>query len=194
MGATGFDADYALALDPVSIRMEGDVLTDKNIHYDALKVKGPLSDPKIEMGAILARVFDRVADGLVNLGIGGLSAAVDIAKGGVEVVKVVGSGTLAIGKNIGKSVLAIGTGLVKLDEKELREGLVGATQNTAGLVAKSAQGTGAAAGGSVQRSVADLKGDARVQAWDAGIPTRHQAAMQQAQEALAKMLYPPVTD
>ena len=42
-------------------------------------------------------------------------------------------------------------------------------------------------------TVSDLKGDGRIPAWDKGIPTRYQAAMQQAQDALAKMPYPPVT-
>ncbi len=54
-------------------------------------------------------------------------------------------------------------------------------------------GAGSAAGGGVGKSVSDLTGTAAVQAWNKGISTRYQTAMQQAQAALAKMPYPPVT-
>lgn len=84
--------------------------------------------------------------------------------------------------------------MATLGSRELKKGLKGATKDTGDLVAASADDTGKAVGGSMTSSVSDLKGDERVQAWDEGISIRHQTAMQQAQEALVKMPYPPVTD
>jgi hypothetical protein len=46
----------------------------------------------------------------------------------------------------------------------------------------------------MQRSVSGLTGQAMLRSWDEGIRVRHQEAMQQAQDALAKMPYPPVTE
>jgi phosphatidylserine/phosphatidylglycerophosphate/cardiolipin synthase-like enzyme len=52
----------------------------------------------------------------------------------------------------------------------------------------------AAAGSGLDQSVSDLTGEAALKAWEKSIPTRYQTAMRQAQDALAKMPYPPVTD
>ncbi|MBC2717934.1 MAG: AsmA family protein [Desulfobacteraceae bacterium] len=194
LGATGLDVGLALALDTDTINLYAAVLTDHNIHYDAITVRGPLDAPVVKVGAILAGVYSRVSDGLLNIGKGGLGAGVDIVEGGVDVVKEVGSGALDIGKNLGVSLFEVGKGVATLDRQELSEGLVGSTRGTVGLTFDSVKGAGSAVGGGVESSVSELKGDTRVQAWDEGIPTRNQEAIQQAQEALAKMPYPPVTD
>ncbi len=74
------------------------------------------------------------------------------------------------------------------------KGLVGSTVGTIDLSLDSAKGAGSAAGGGLDKSVSDLTGSAAVKAWDKGIPTRYQTAMQRAQKALEIMPYPPVTD
>ena len=170
------------------------VLSDRNVHYNAINLSGPLDAPKVELGAVLAGVFSRVSDGLVNMGKRGLGGGFRIAKGGVDVAKELGSGSLNVGKNLGKSVLGIGRGLVTLDQKDLEEGLTDITKGSVAITADSVKRTGTAAGGGLQDSFSDLKGDDVLQAWDNGIPARYQAAMKQAEDALANMPYPPVTD
>ena len=194
LGASGLDADLALALHNDRIKLKASVLSDENIQYDAIKVKGPLDAPKVEVGKVLAGVYSRVSDGLLNLGKDGLSAGVGIAEGGLGAVGKVGSGALKIGKNIGKNLFKTGAGLVTRDRQQLREGLVGSTKGSADLAMDSVEGAGSAAGGGLKGSVSDLKGDTALRAWDEDIPARYQTAMQQAQEALVKMHYPPVTD
>ena len=84
--------------------------------------------------------------------------------------------------------------MVKMDRENLKEGLTHMTRGTVGLTAKSARGTGSAAGGGLRDSYSNLKGAGALQAWDDGIPARYRAAMKQAEDALAQMPYPPVTD
>jgi uncharacterized protein involved in outer membrane biogenesis len=194
LGATGLDAGLTLALDSDTIRLETEILTDKNIYYEALRVKGPLDAPTVEMDAILAGVYSRVSEGLVNLGKQGLNVGVDIAEGGVDVAKEVGSGALKVGKNLGESFFEIGTGMLALDQQQLRKGLVGSTSDTFSLTMDSVSDAGSAADDGLKSSVSELTGDAMLQSWDERIPARHQAAMKQAQNALTKMPYPPVID
>lgn len=194
LGATGFDADLALALNTDTIRLDASALSDRHVRYEAIKVKGALDAPVVELGPVLAGMAGRVSRGLFNLGIRGLGAGGGLAAGGVDVVKEVGSGALAVGKNLGQSVLELGAGLVTRDQKPLKKGLEDTTKDTAKLATKAVQGSGSAAGAGLKGSVSGLKGNDMVQAWDKGITARHQAAMQRAQAALAKMPYPPVTD
>ena len=194
LGADGFDAGLALALNNDRVNLLASILSDRNVRYDAIHVAGPLDAPKVELGAVLAGVFNRVSEGLVNLGKKGLGAGFKIAGGGVDAAKELGSGTVKVGKNLGEGLLGIGSGMVKMDRKNLKEGLTRMTRDTVGLTADSASGTGRAAGGGLQDSYSNLKGAGALQAWDDGIPARYRAAMKQAQDALAQMPYPPVTD
>ena len=86
-----------------------------------------------------------------------------------------------------------GKGIATLDAKQMEKGIVGSTAGTIDLSLDTVGEAGSAAGGGLDKSVSDLTGSAAVKAWDKGIPTRYQTAMQQAQKALAKMPYPPVT-
>lgn len=194
LGATGFDAELALALDADSIHVDGAVVSDKNVHYDSIKVRGPLDTPEVKMGTLLAGVYSRMGDGLLNLGLKGFGVGASIVEGGLGIAKEIGSGTLKFGKSIGASALEVGTGLATLDKEKVKEGIKDSTKDTVKITSGTIQGSGSAAKGGVGRSVSGLKGDAQLQAWSEGIPERFQAAMQQAQEALAKMPYPPVTD
>jgi hypothetical protein len=194
LGADGFDAGLAFALNNDRLNLYGSALSDKNIRYDAINVHGPLDAPIVEMGAVLAGVFSRVSDGLVNLGKRGFSTGFIITKGGVDVAKELGSGALKVGMNLGESLLKVGTGLVTLDQQELGKGLTGSTKGTVDLTVDSADNTSTAASGGLKDSFSGLKGDAALQAWDKGIPERYRAEMKKAQEVLTKMPYPPVTD
>jgi hypothetical protein len=183
-----------MALNKDSINLFAGILTDHGVQYNAMNVHGPLNKPTLEISDIFSGAFDRISEGLVNLGVDTLSAGVSIAQSGVSIVDEVGSGVLDIGKNLGVSALEIGTGLLKLDGEELQEGLEGATKDTLSLTAGSVKDTGSAGGDGLADSVSDLKGDDRLQAWDREIPARYRTAMQQASDALAKMPYPPVID
>ena len=195
LGAEGFDASLALALDKKSINLYGTVLSDAGISYDAIHVQGPLNSPKVEMGPVFAGVFSHVSGGVFNLGKGGLDAGISVVESGVDVAAKAGSGTWEIGKNIGSNLLKIGTGLIAMDHGQMEKGLLGTTTGTLGLTVKSVADTGKAAGGGLTKSVSRLSGDdGAMRAWDQGIATRHRAAMQQARTALAKMPYPPVTE
>jgi len=194
LGADGFDAGLVLALNENRVNLFASILSDRNIRYDAIHATGPLDAPKVELGAVLAGVLNRVSGAIVNVGKNAFGAGFKIAEGGVSVAKELGSGTLKVGKNLGKSIFEIGRGIVTLDRKNLKEGLTHITRDTVGLTAESVGGAGTAAGGGLQNSVSDLRGNATLQAWDNGIPQRYQAAMDQAKEALAQMPYPPVTD
>ena len=195
LGAEGFDASLALALDKKSINLYGTVLSDAGISYDAIHVQGPLNSPKVEMGPVFAGVFSHVSGGVFNLGKGGLDAGISVVESGVDVAAKAGSGTWEIGKNIGSNLLKIGTGLIAMDHGQIEKGLLGTTTGTLGLTVKSVADTGKAAGGGLTKSVSRLSGDdGAMRAWDQGIATRHRAAMQQARTALAKMPYPPVTE
>jgi len=184
----------AIKLNSEAINLNASLLSDKNVHYDAIRVHGPLDAPAVEVGTVLAGVYSRVSDGLVNLGKGSLLAGVDIAKGGLNVTKQLGSGALKLGKNLEEGVLELGTGLVTLDRRRIKKGIEGTTRDSLGITLDSVQGSGTAVGGGLKRSVSDLKGEAGVKAWNAAIATRHQAAMQLARKALSHMPYPPDTD
>jgi hypothetical protein len=194
MGAAGIDADLTLTLDTERIRLETTIVSDQNIHYEALKVQGPLATPEVEMGPVLAGVFSHISEGLVSVGKSGLDAGVKVAEGGVDAAKQAGAGTIKVGKHYGKSFAHFWAGLVTLDERRMEKGLLGTTKDTLDQTVDSIIDTGAAAGGGMQRSVSGLTGQAMLRSWDEGIRVRHQEAMQQAQDALAKMPYPPVTE
>ena len=194
LGATGFDADLALALNTDTISLHASALSDHHVRYEAIKVKGALDAPVVDLGPVLAGMTGRLSMGLLNIGARGLSAGVEIAAGGVDIVKEVGTGALAVGKELGQSAIKVGEGATTRDDKQLKEGLKGATKDTTQLTTGTMKASGSAAGGRLKRSVSDLKGERMVQTWDQGIATRHQAAMRQAQDALTNMSYPPVTD
>ena len=194
LGADGFDAGLAFALNNDRLNLYASVLSDKNIQYDAINIHGPLDDPIVEIGAVLAGVFNRVSDGLVNLGKRGFSAGFKITEGGVDVAKEMGSGALKVGMNLGESLLETGFGLATLDQQELGKGLTGLTKDTVDVTVDAADNAGTAADGGLKDSFSGLKGDAALQAWDKGIPERYREQMKKAQKALTKMPYPPVTD
>ena len=194
LGASGFDAQIALILDTDSIHVDGSGTSDKNVQYDGIKVRGPLDAPEVKMGVILAGAYSRVADGLVNFGLKGFGAGVDIVEGGLGVAKAVGKGAVEVGKNIGESVLEVGAGALTLDQQKMKEGIKGSTVDTAKLTSDTVKDSGSAAGGSLKQSASELKGDNQLQAWDDGIPERFQTAMQEAEEDLTNMPFPPNLD
>jgi hypothetical protein len=140
-------------------------------------VRGPLNAPVVEIAPILSGVF-RVTDGVLNIGKSGLGAGISIAGGGVNVAKEMGTGALNVGKKLLGGLFDTGKGLATLDAKQVEKGLVGSTVGTIDLSLDAVGGAGSAAGGGVDKSVSDLTGSAAVKAWDKGIPTRYQTAMQ----------------
>jgi hypothetical protein len=167
-------------------------VTDRNVRYDTIRVRGPLNAPTVEIAPVLSGVF-RVTDGVLNLGKSGLGAGISIAEGGVNVAKEMGTGALNVGKKLLGGLFDTGKGLATLDAKQVGKGLAGSTVGTIDLSLGALGGAGGAAAGGVDKSVSDLTGSAAVQAWDKGIPKRYETAMQEAEKALAKMPYPPVT-
>jgi hypothetical protein len=193
LGGDGLDSGMALALNNGRIKLDAAAVTDRNIRYDTIKVRGTLNAPKVEIAPILSGVF-RVADDVLNLGMSGLGAGISIAEGGVNVTKEMGTGALNVGKKLLGGLFDTGKGLATLDAKHVEKGLVGSTAGTIELSLDTVGGAGSAAGGGLDKSVSDLTGSASLQAWDKGIPERYQTTMQRAQDALAKMPYPPETD
>jgi len=193
LGASGLDAALALAMDADSINLNASVLTDHNIQYEGITVQGSLDAPVVKIGPVLTGVFNRVSDGLVNIGKSGLKSGVHIAEGGVGAAKELGTGALKVGKKLGKSLFETTAGVVTLDKGKVKEGVSESTRGTVDLTKDSIKGTGQAAGGGLKNSASELKGGERVKAWENDIPTRYQKAMQQAGDALVKMPYPPVT-
>ncbi len=193
IGANGFDAAVAIALNHQAINLKASVLSDQNIAYNAIAIKGPISAPTIEMGAILAGVYSRFSDGLLNFGKGGLNAGLDIASSSVDIAGAVGSGTISIGKNLGESLFEAGTGLLTLDQKQLRHGLVGTSKGTLDIGYDSVAESGSAAQGGIKGSYNSLDGSNSLKAWNDGIKARYEHSMQKAEGALLQMTYPPTT-
>ena len=194
LGASGMDVGAALALDADHIKLQTSIFSDEGIHYNALKIQGPLSAPNIEMGAILSGVYSRVSDGLFNIGKSGFNAGGNIALGGVNVVKSVGGGAINIGTNLGKSLFEVGEGLVTLDKDEIFNGINNSSIGSISLATDSVTNTSNAATGGLTQSFNELQGSSAVERWDAGISTRYDANMKQAKTALSDMPYPPETD
>ena len=194
LGASGLDSHLALSLNKDAINLFAGILTDHQVEYNTMHIYGPLNKPTLEVADIFSGAFNRITDGLVNLGGDTLHAGLSIAKSGISVVGEVGSGAWQVGKNLGASALEIGTGFLTLDGEQVREGLGGATTDTLILTRDSVAGAGSAAGEGLGESISDLAAVARVQAWDRAIPERYQAARQQAREALRQMPYPPLFD
>ena len=194
LGATGLDVDAALAMDSDSINLKAAVLTDRGVKYNGLRVHGPLNAPVVKPGLLLNGVLSRVSDGLVNVGKGGLKSGVNIAEGGVDVAKELGSGAVKVGVNLGKSLFDTTAGLLTLDKEKVKGGASGTTKGTVDITKDSVKESGQAAGGSLKSSASDLKGQARIDAWDQEIPSRYQTYMQHARDVLAEMPYPPVTE
>lgn len=119
LGADGLDTGLALALNNGRISLNALALTDRNIRYDTIKVQGPLDAPVVEIAPIFAGVF-RVTDGLLSIGKSGLGTGISIAEGGFDVAKEVGSGTLKIGKKLVTGLFDTGTGLVTLDQQQVK--------------------------------------------------------------------------
>ena len=193
IGGDGLDSGMALAFNDGRINLDALALTDRNVRYDTIRVRGSLDAPVVEIAPVLAGVF-RVTDGVLSIGKSGLATGVSVAQGSVDVAKEVGSGTVKMGKKLLGGLFDTGKGIATLDAKKTKKGFVDSTKGTIDLSMDSVKGAGSAAGGGLDKSVSDLTGSAAVKAWDKGIPTRYQTAMQQAQKALAKMPYPPVTD
>jgi len=192
LGGDGLDSGMALALNNGRIKLDAAAVTDLNVRYDTIRVRGPLNAPTVEIAPVLTGVF-RVTDGVLNLGKSGLGAGISIAEGGVNVAKEMGTGALNVGKKLLGGLFDTGKGLATLDAKQVEKGLAGSTVGTIDLSLGTVEGAGSAAGGGLDKSVSDLTGEAALKAWDKAIPTRYQTAMQKAEKALAKMPYPPVT-
>ena len=192
IGGDGLDSGMALALNDGRISLDALALTDRNVRYDTIHVRGPLKAPKIEIAPVLTGVF-RVKDGVLNLGKSGLGAGISIAEGGVNVAKEVGSGVVKTGKKLLGGLFDTGKGIATLDAKQMKKGIVGSTAGTIELSLDTVGDAGSAAGGGLGKSASKLTGEAALKAWDKGIPTRYETAMQRAQKALEKMPYPPVT-
>jgi hypothetical protein len=194
LGASGIDGALAMAMDADAINLHASVLTDHGIEYKGLRVHGPLDEPVIEPGPLLAGVFSRVSEGLVNLGKGGLKSGVHIAEGGVKVVKELGSGAVDVGINLGKSLFSVTVGMVTLDSEKVKAGVGGTTKGTLDSTMESVKGSGEAAGSSLKKTGSELKGQERVKAWEQDIPARYQIAMEHARTVLDEMPYPPATE
>lgn len=191
LGADGFDAGLAVALNTDTINLHASVLSDKNIQYDALQMQGPLNSPTVITEPILAGAFRHVSKNVLNVGKSGLNAGVGVVGDGAHMVGGVGADALEIGKKLVGNLFKTGAGVARRDQQGMREGLAGSIKDTVGLTLGSAQDTGAAAHGGLKKSFSRLSGNDRLQTWNQGIPVRFQAAMQQAKDALAKMPYPP---
>jgi hypothetical protein len=61
LGGDGLDSGMALALNDGRISLDALALTDRNVRYDTIHVRGPLNAPKIEIAPVLSGVF-RVTD------------------------------------------------------------------------------------------------------------------------------------
>jgi hypothetical protein len=116
----------ALALNDGRISLDALALTDRNVRYDTIHVRGPLNAPKIEIAPVLTGVF-RVKDGVLNIGKSGLGAGISIAEGGVNVAKEMGTGALNVGKKLLGGLFDTGKGLATMDAKQVEKGLVGST-------------------------------------------------------------------
>ncbi len=193
LGASGLDIAVSLALDDDSIKLQSDVLTDKNIRYTAIKVQGPLNSLRIEVGKFMAG-FNRVAGWLNNARRGGLHAGIGLAKTGVDITRDVGTGAYKLGKHLGQNLFDIGTGLVTVDGQKLNKGVSGTTGGTTGQINRLVLGTGSTTAGGLRGSLGNLQGDAAIKAWDDGISARYRNSMEQAQLLLGEMPYPPVTE
>ena len=192
LGGDGLDGGLALALNDGRISLKALAVTDRNIRYDTIQVEGPLDAPVVTIAPVMAGVF-RVTDGVLSIGMSGLATGVSLSQGGVDVAKKMGSGAVKTGKKLLGGLFDTGKGMAALDAEQMGKGIHASTMGTVDLSLDSAKSAGSAAGGGVDKSVSDLTGAAAVKAWDKGIPTRYQTAMQQAQEAIEKMPYPPVT-
>jgi len=194
LGATGLDVGMAMAMDADSINLNASVLTDHNIRYEGITVQGPLEKPVVKIGPMMVGVLGRVTDGLFDIGKSGLVSGVLIAEGGVDVAKELGSGVVEVGVNLGKSLFDTTAGLLTLDKGKMEAGVSGTTKGTMDITKGSANRSGKAAGGSLESSASELKGQDRIDAWDQEIPSRYQSYMQFARKTLAEMPYPPVTE
>ena len=194
LGASGLDVGAALAIDADSINLNASVLTDRHIRYEGITVQGPLDKPVVKIGPVMAGVFGRVSDGLINLGKDGLKSGVDIAEGGALAAKELGVGAVKVGANLGKSLFETTAGMVTFDKEKVKEGAQGSTKGTFELTKGSVTGTGEAAGSGLKNSASEMKGEGRVKAWEQDIPVRYEASMKHARTVLSEMPYPPVTE
>jgi hypothetical protein len=194
LGASGLDVGMGMAMDADAINLSAAVLTDRNISYEGITVQGPLEKPNVKIGPIMAGVFGRVSEGLVNIGKGGLISGVHIAKGGVDVAVELGAGAVEVGANLVESLFDTTLGLVTLDKDKVKEGVSRTTEGTVDITMDSFDKSGEAAGRSLKDSASGLKGQARIDAWDQEIPTRYQSYMQEMRKFLAEMPYPPITE
>ncbi|MBT8338915.1 MAG: hypothetical protein HKP58_15815 [Desulfatitalea sp.] len=194
LGASGFDADLQLALNRRAIHLTAAALSDRGINYEGIKVHGPLDDPEIKLGPIMAGALGRLSGGVFNLSKGALHAGVDIAESSIDTAKEFGSGAWKMTANLGKSILKTSAGLVTLDKDKVEDGFVGTTEGTMAAALNTVKDTGSAVGDGLHDSVSDVKGDKMIRKWDANIPARHEAAIKQAREALRQMPCPPMTD
>ena len=193
LGASGLDIAMTLALDNDSVKLQADVLTDKNIRYTAIKVQGPLTSPRIDVGKFMVG-FNRVSGWLDNAGQGGVNAGIDIAKTGANMTKGVGTGAYEIGKQLGQDFYEIGAGLVTVNGQRVNKGVAETTGGTVGRVNDLARGTGDTTTEGLKGSYGSLSGDASVNAWDDGIVMRYRGSMERARKLLTDMTYPPVTE
>jgi len=193
LGASGLDAGTSLSLNSDSIKLHGRALTDRYIIYDTINIQGPLSAPKVKIGALLAG-FNRIKGGLVNLGKDSLFASFDIGKAGVNVTKGVGVGAYRLGKHLGGHLFNVGAGLLTLDAAKVGAGVIGTTSGTVGLTSDMIKETSTTTAAGLKNSASSLQGSSSITIWEEEIPERYRMTMIQAQAALAEMPYPPVTE
>jgi hypothetical protein len=193
LGGTGLDSGVALALNDGRISLSAQALTDRNIRYDTIQVQGPLNAPRIQIAPVMSGIL-RVTDGVLNIGRSSLATGVSLVEGGVDTAKAAGSGVMKATKQFFKGLVDTGAGLATLDKEKVGKGLAGSTKGTIDMSMDSMKGAKNAARDGLDRSASDLTGNAAVQAWDQGIPDRHQVYMQRARTALEKMPYPPTTE
>ncbi|BBO78546.1 hypothetical protein DSCW_59630 [Desulfosarcina widdelii] len=193
LGGDGLDSAMAMALNAGRIHLDAQVLTDRNVHYDTIHIRGPLDKPVVKIAPVAAGVF-RVSGGVLNVGRRGLGTGIHIAESGVDVAKEIGEGALKAGKNLLTGLLDAGKGLLAMDDKQVKAGLVDSTAGTIGDTMKTVETAGRDAGLGLNGSVSRLTGKNNVQNWDQGIGQRFRKAMQQAREALDAMPYPPAVD
>ncbi len=192
LGGDGLDSGMALALNDGRISLDALAVTDRNVRYDTIRVRGRLDAPVVDIAPVMSGMF-RVTDGMLNIGKSGLGAGISIAEGGFNVVKEAGSGTLRMGKKLLGGLFDTGTGIGTLDAEKMEKGIADSTVGTVDLSLEHVMGAGSAAGSGLGQSASDLTGKSAFKAWDKSIPERYQTAMRLAEAALEKMPYPPVT-
>ncbi len=182
-GLTALDARIDATIDAHRLDVRGAITTDTGVRYP-LRVSGTPQAPVVDLGPVLAGVFNRFGGSLLNLGGKAFGVGKDLAAGGLSAVGAVGSGVLDVGKNLGQGLFGVIAGAVTLDGARATDGLKTATAGTVTAAAGTVTGAGSAALGGVGDSVGSVTGSTRRGVWFAATDTRHDVALKQARDAL----------